>query len=102
MQTSGQTVVTDYATLRLDQTLGTRGRLRVKSALGYGRNDFGDSGPLKGRTDNYLRATLDVAYSFKLWLTAGIGYEFEKLMTASRLNVDYSVNRVTLSLSIGY
>jgi hypothetical protein len=102
VQTSGQTVVTDYATLRLDQTLGTRGRFRVKSALGYGRNDFGDSGPLKGRTDNYLRATLDVAYSFKLWLTAGIGYEFEKLMTASRLNVDYSVNRVTLSLSIGY
>ena len=42
-----------------------------------------------------------VSYSFNQWLKSSLRYDFE-MFDSNKGNIDYNVNRVMLSLSVGY
>lgn len=95
-------ITADMVTVGLRQALGTPARAAVVVSGSMGINDYSASAYWKNRVDNFFLARLQLSYQFRLWLSAGLGYEFQMLSSSDKTVVDYQVNRVTLSVNIGY
>lgn len=102
VQYTRQALTYDSVGVQFHQIIGAKGRLAATLTGNYGINDYGNKGFYAGRSDDYFRAGCTLSYSMKLWLKASLGYEFEKLLSSDARALDYDVNRVTLSLAIGY
>ncbi len=89
----------DTVTLNFSQMLGTKRPWLLSAGATYGHGSYADD---RSQSRDYLGANIDIAYRIKLWLVAGLGYEFTKSIVESKSSIDYEVNRVTLTVSIGY
>ena len=67
---------------------------------GYEYDEYKSIGTAAGRQDRVYRANLALNYNIQLWLSAKLSYQFEKY--DSNFVIDYTVNSVTLSVSVGY
>jgi polysaccharide biosynthesis protein VpsM len=86
------------------QFLGSSGRLRLDVLASYSLYSYE---PLPGfwtsRDDTHFRAEAGISYFFEAWLSSRLEYNFEKFdSTLSASTVNYTVNRVTLSMAVGY
>lgn len=102
VQTTKTLMTTDMVNAEVHQTLGTAARAAVTVGSSLGFSDYGASSYWKDRTDTFFRAHLEFSYRLRLWLTAAAGYEFEMLSSSDKRLIDYQVNRVTLSVNVGY
>jgi hypothetical protein len=102
VQTTKTLMTTDLLSVELRQALGTAQRATVTVGGSVGFNDYGSSTYWKNRVDNYFQARLEFSYRLRLWLTAVAGYEFQMLSSSEKTVIDYQVNRVTLSVNIGF
>ena len=106
LQSPGVNYDSDTVNWHVDQRFGNSDRLRAGLNIGYTRYSYGNSAAqfvgLRDRADDSLLAGLDVSYLIKVWLTASLGYDFESYSSSNNNVVDYTVNRVTLKLAVGY
>lgn len=99
---AGVSYMLDLLSLRIDHRFGATGRFVASLQGSYQMANYRDSPGLSGRTDDWYRINLDLAYMVKLWMMAGIGYEYELFNSSYKGVIDYDVNRVTLKIAIGY
>jgi hypothetical protein len=102
VQTIRTLVTTDLVDVELRQALGAARRATVAIGGSVGFSDYGSSPYWKDRKDSFYGAHLEFTYQLRLWLAAAARYEFEKLSPSDKRLIDYQVNRVSLSLRIGY
>ena len=90
----------DVVGAQLRQVLTYDGKL-VGDLGGNFENDAYESvGGAVARQDRVYRASADLIYNIQLWLSAKLAYQFEKY--DSNVVIDYTVNSVTLTVSVGY
>jgi hypothetical protein len=102
VQAAGTVLTSDNFSLRVDQRIGSSGRLSAYLSGSLTTGNYGSSGGYANRKDNWIRVDAGLNYLFKVWMTGRIGYEYEKFSVNYQGLVDYDVNRVTLGLAIGY
>jgi hypothetical protein len=95
--------VLDSVSATATQVLGSTGRLRLDVTASYAMYSF-DPAPAypAGRSDSNWKAQTGASYFFETWLSTRLEYSFERFSSDFASVVDYDVNRVTLSLAIGY
>lgn len=95
--------VLDSVTASVSQVLGSTGRLRLDLSGTYAMFSF-DPAPAYpgGRTDSTWRVQTGASYFFQTWLSTRLEYSYERFTSDFASVVDYDVNRVTLSLALGY
>lgn len=95
--------VLDSVTAQITETLGSTGRLQLDLLGSYAMYSF-DPAPAYpgGRTDSDWKVQAGASYFFQTWLSTRLEYSFEEFTSDFASVVDYNVNRVTLSLAIGY
>ncbi len=86
------------------QILGSTGRLRADAGASYMMLSYEPlAGSWTSRDDTNWRINTGVSYFFQTWLATRLQYSFESFKSSlTAASVDYDVNRVTLSLAIGY
>lgn len=99
--TSGASYTSDSFGLSVRQLVTSDGKL-VASVGGSFDNNAYDAVAGFNREDQVYRANAALAYSLQLWLTAKLAYQFEKYASNDNLVIDYTVNSVTLTVSVGY
>lgn len=112
VQFARSSYTSDSVSLNLLQNIGSEGRLRANFNATYLSSDYdlgsrpelGDSPQfLSGERQDHLVATgLTITYDVKLWLRVFGGYDFEYLDSSAPRVSDYTVNRVSMGLALGY
>ena len=92
----------DAIGLNFNQSFGPARHFSLNVAGSVGLYDYGDLGLYRGRSDTYYNARVNLDYHFRLWLSAGVGYEYERFSSSDPAAIDYAVNRATVSVVIGY
>lgn len=103
VQFARSSYVLDTVTAQITQTLGSTGRLQLDLLGSYAMYSF-DPAPAYpgGRSDSNWKVQAGASYYFQTWLSTRLEYSFEEFTSDFASVVDYDVNRVTLSLAIGY
>jgi hypothetical protein len=95
--------VLDAITAKATQILGSTGRLQLDLLASYAMYSFDPAAAYpRGRSDTNWRLQTGANYFFQTWLSTRVEYSFERFTSDFASVVDYDVNRVTLSLAIGY
>jgi hypothetical protein len=95
--------VLDSITAKATQILGSTGRLQLDLLASYAMYSFDPAAAYpSGRKDTNWRLQTGANYFFQTWLSTRLEYSFERFTSDFASVVDYDVNRVTLSLAIGY
>ena len=104
VQYSRAAYVEDVISLRGSEVIGAAGRIRADLGVNYLMAGY-DKSPTQwpnGRNDTQWSVDAGVSYYFQTWLWTRLGYSFESYSSDFTGVVDYDVNRVTLSLAVGY
>ena len=88
----------DMISLNLTQEIGTEDNLFADGGITYELDDYDTR---DGRQYQWVRANAGLTYRFNRWSKAQATYSFD-LFDSNKGNIDYTVNRVILSLSVGY
>jgi len=88
----------DMISLNLTQEIGTEDNLFADGGITYELDDYDTR---DGRQYQWVRANAGLTYHFNRWSKAQATYSFD-LFDSNKGNIDYTVNRVMLSLSVGY
>lgn len=96
--------VSDAVTLTAAQILGSTGRLRLSANATYEMFEFEPTPRFPDRSDTMIGFEVAATWFFQTWLAARLAYAFEDFSSnlPATSVVDYTVNRVTLSLAIGF
>ncbi len=90
-------VESDSLKLDLNQKLGTTGKLIASLSTTYQVDSYLDRNKL---TFKNLRFNSGISYSFNQWMKSGLTYSFTAFDSDGY--IDYNVNSVMLSFSVGY
>jgi hypothetical protein len=102
VQYSRRAIETDMVTARVTQILGIKSDLSATLRASYGHNDYAPTAFSAAQQYNYFGFGADFTYRIRLWLRTSFSYDYERQMGVSKGSIDYDVNRVTLSLVLGY
>lgn len=97
-QLNNQGVIRDQIRLMLTQFLGPSEKWRANLGFTYQNEDFQRNSTV---FDTYL-ITAGVNYQIQQWLSANLGYAFEKFEPNGSGIQPYRVNRVNFGVSLGY
>ena len=100
VQVARQAYTADIAGAQLRQGLTYDGKLVGILGANFENDGYERVGGAAARRDRVYRASADLIYNIQLWLSAKLSYQFEKY--DSNFVIDYTVNSVTLSVSVGY
>ena len=100
VQVARQAYTSDAVGAQIRQVLSSDGKFVVVVAGNFENDDYERSVLSAARHDRVYRANLGLTYNIQLWLSARLGYQFEKY--DSNVVIDYHVNSVTLSIQVGY
>jgi polysaccharide biosynthesis protein VpsM len=93
----------DVFSLTYRQALGAAERWKGDATLSYGRYEYEPSLPFyASRSDEMFTVGLGISYDVRKWLTVRGAYDFQHFDTSLPTAIDYDVNRVILTLAIGY
>ena len=87
----------DLISLNMTQEIGTLDNLFADAQLTYELDDY----DTRDRQDQRISANAGLTYYFNSWSKFQANYNFS-LYDSNQGNIDYTVNRVILSLSVGY
>jgi len=102
VQATSQSYASDIVTAGLDRVLSSDGKLMARLGGNFQNDAYEDVGTFSGRNDKFYRANFALIYNIQLWLSATVAYEFEKFVSSDLRTIDYGVNRVTVTVSVGY
>jgi hypothetical protein len=93
----------DSVSLMGSQILGSAGRLRLDGNISYQALEFEPSvGNFTRRSDTSWQFGAAASWYFETWLSTHLKYSYERYSSDLPAVVDYDVNRITLSLAVGY
>jgi hypothetical protein len=101
-QYTRETFTADVIGGTFSQVLGESRKWEATLGANYSHYSYELNGRSLGLNYDYVRGSFSLAYHLQLWLTASLGYDFEQLTSKSPGTIDYTVNRVTLRLAVGY
>ncbi len=101
LQFTRETFTADIVGLQFSQALGSRGKWTLTASPTYAHYGYDFRGATVANYDN-IRGTLGLAYKIQLWLTASLAYDFERLTGSQNGTLDYTVNRVTFRMNVGF
>ena len=84
--------------VNVTQEIGTEDNLFANGGITYELDDYDTN---DGRQYQWVRANAGLTYHFNRWSKAQATYSFD-LFDSNKGNIDYTVNRVMLSLLVGY
>jgi len=87
----------DLISLNMTQEIGTQDNFFADAQLMYEFDDY----DTRDRQDQRISANAGLTYHFNSWSKFQANYNFS-LYDSNQGNIDYTVNRVMLSLSVGY
>ncbi len=104
VQAAGVSYNSDTVYFRLDQNLGRAGKWMAFIGGNYQLANYDPTGIYANRQDDWLQLNCGLTYLMRAWLATNLGYEYERFTsTATRQGViDYTANRVTLRIAVGY
>jgi hypothetical protein len=102
VQFARESYTADAVTLRLGQTFGPAGKWNVSIGGSYGTYAYEQVGGATGRQYDRYSGNINLAYQIQLWLSANLGYNFDAIRSGGGGVADYDINRVGLSLAVGY
>jgi hypothetical protein len=103
IQYSRETYTADVIGLQFTQLLGTSRKWQVGANVSYTLFGYQVVGTSNTSTEyDYFRGSLSLAYQLQRWMTASLGYEYEQVIGNTQSAIDYTVNRVSLRLAIGF
>jgi len=102
VQFSRVSYVIDSVDFTLSQMLGESGRWRASGQAGFDMISYEQNATFSKRDDKDIRIGASLNYQIRRWATAGLAYNFEHFTSDLPIIIDYDVNRVTLSLAIGF
>ena len=88
----------DLISVNVTQEIGTEDNLFANGGITYELDDFDTN---DGRQYQWVRANAGLTYHFNRWSKAQATYSFG-MFDSNKGNIDYTLNRVMLSLSVGY
>ena len=88
----------DLISVNVTQEIGTEDNLFANGGITYELDDYDMN---DGRQYQWIRANAGLTYHFNRWSKAQATYSFD-MFDSNKGNIDYNVNRVMLSLSVGY
>jgi hypothetical protein len=95
--------VLDTISVGLLELLGSTHRLRLDLSGTYAMYSFDPAAAYPaGRTDSNWKVQTGANYFFESWLYTRLEYSFERFTSDFATVVDYDVNKVTLSVAIGF
>lgn len=93
---------TDSIGFELTQKIGTREKWMATLTGNYRTDAHDSTGGTLPRDDSYYSIGFRLSYQIQLWLSSALAYSRENYESSTPGAVDYHVNRMTLSISIGY
>lgn len=100
VQSPGVTYDADVYNLNFTKYFGAAKKLALAGDLSLSSYQYGIV--WRNRIDDRLLGRISASYMLRAWLAAGFSYEFEQFSSTDKAVIDYSVNRVTMRLSVGY
>ncbi len=100
VQVASQAYTSDSVSARLNQVLTPDGKLVANVGGDLVNSEYENRGFYARRSDRNWRASVALVYRFQVWLSAQLGYEFEKF--TSNQYFEYDDNRFTVRVSVGY
>ena len=100
VQSGNASYIVDSVNFLIKQGIGSRGKWMATLNGSYDVYDY-QGNVFAKRTDTVYRIFAGLDYSVQVWLTAGVGYEFNKFNSTSGIS-EYDVHRITVRLAIGY
>ena len=88
----------DLISVNVTQEIGTEDNLFANGGITYELDDYDMN---DGRQYQWIRANAGLTYHFNRWSKAQATYSFD-MFDSNKGNIDYNVNRVMMSLSVGY
>ena len=88
----------DLISVNVTQEIGTEDNLFANGGITHELDDYDTN---DGRQYQWVRANAGLTYHFNRWSKAQATYSFG-MFDSNKGNIDYTVNRVMLSLSVGY
>lgn len=102
IQFDQQSYTSDHVSLSLQQKIGTGGKWTARLGGYYTAYDYEASALSRDRSYEVVSMNFNVAYQIQVWLSASLGFDRTSVQAQSTGVSSYDVNRVTLSLSVGY
>ena len=103
VQAANASFLEDAVSLRMNQFLGEGGRIVATGGVRYSQRNFDDSaGGFAGRTDDVVGADIGLVYNFSIWLRGVMNYSFSSIDSSDSRVLNYTANKVTVGLSVGY
>lgn len=100
VQVGSQAYTSDSVSALLNQVLTSDGKLVASVGGSLVNSEYDNHGLYARRSDRDWRASAALVYKFQVWLSAQLGYEFEKF--TSNQYFEYDDNRFTIRVSVGY
>jgi hypothetical protein len=101
VQSGSASYTADVLTARLQQAFGTRGKWNGTLAFSW-ENDSFDENVFANREDSLYIVIVGIAYQIRLWLRAGLNYDFQTFDSNDPTLATYDLHRVNLTLAVGY
>lgn len=94
----------DLVSFQVSQILGSSGQLRAAAGATYNWIGYEPSVAYTDRDDTFFSLNASLTYYFQTWFITRLAYAFEGFESSlpARTIADYKVNRVTLSLAVGF
>lgn len=102
IQFDQQSYASDSVNLQLSQKIGTSGKWSARLGGYYTLYNYDATLTSPERSYEVYSLNFSVAYQIQLWLNASLGFDRTSILAESAGSSSYDVNRVTLSLSVGY
>ena len=102
VQSAGVTYVSDSVSLNIQQKIGSTGKWIGRASTTATFDSFGSSLVYYDRNDQRYEFNVGLSYMIRVWAAANFNYSFELFESSYPNLIDYYVNRVTLSLVIGF
>ena len=99
VQSPNSSLKSDSILLSLDQGLGTSGKLNAKFNSEYRLDSFEDR---DAQEYEFITFQTGLSYSFNQWIKSDLSYSVQMFTANLEGVIDYNLNRVMLSFSVGY
>jgi hypothetical protein len=100
VQSGNAAYIVDAINVQIRQAIGSSGKWMATLSTGYEVYDY-QGNVFANRTDSVYKVLAGLDYLVQAWLTAGVGYEFNRFDSNSDLS-GYDVHRITVKLAVGY
>jgi hypothetical protein len=92
----------DIFGIQLNQRFGPEGKIQARLGTDLQLYDYSQSRTYANRSDAWCFGRFGLVYLVRAWWQIGFSYQYEYYSSTYKGIIDYTVNRATLHMTIGY